>query len=50
MQFTKTLLFGGLSIGGLFWIVMKYLASVLHRKRSLVFIKSGAGDTVPMGK
>jgi hypothetical protein len=50
MPFNKTLLFGELTIGGLFWIVKKYFAAVLHRKRSLVFIKAGAGDTVPLGK
>jgi len=35
----KTLLFGGWSIGGLFWLVKKYFAAVLHRKAE-------AGDTV----
>jgi hypothetical protein len=37
--FNKTLLFRGLSIGGLFWLVNKYFAAVLHRK-------AGDGDTV----
>jgi len=35
--FDKTLLFDGWSIGGLFWLVKKYFASILHRK-------AGAGD------
>ena len=35
----KALLFDGKSIGGLFWLVKKYLASILHRK-------AGAGDAV----
>jgi hypothetical protein len=46
----KTLLFGGWSIGGLFWLVNKYFAAVLHRKRSLMFIKAGADDTVGQGR
>jgi len=36
-KFDKTLLFDGWSIGGLFWLVKKYFASILHRK-------AGAGD------
>jgi len=39
----KNFLFRGVSIGGLFWAVKEYYASVLHQK-------AGAGDAIGLGR